>query len=75
MCIICNQVFTLFASFVLFPKHVGPGHFIGGGLVLGSVLAKRMKAAPTRAAPAEIAPDPAEKGGHYEPGKRPLLQV
>ena len=68
-----RQVFTLCASFVLFPKHVGVGHFVGGGLVLGSALAKRM----TKAAPAArvAQPSPAEKGGYDEPGAKPLLQV
>lgn len=66
-------MFTLCASFVLFPKHVGVGHFVGGGLVLGSALAKRM----TKAAPAaRVAQGPSpEKGGHDEPGAKPLLQV
>ena len=67
-----RQVFTLCASFVLFPKHVGVGHFVGGGLVLGSALAKRM----TKAAPAaRVAQPNPEKGGHDEPGAKPLLQV
>ena len=70
-----RQVFTLCASFVLFPKHVGVGHFVGGGLVLGSALAKRMTKAAPAARVAQPSPVAADKGGYDEPGAKPLLQV
>ena len=41
-----RKAFTLLASFILFPKHLGWGHPIGAALVLGSVFVVRKPSAP-----------------------------